>query len=285
MQQVLRLAEKGRGHTSPNPMVGAILDRNGKIVGQGYHRGAGMPHAEMEAIKDAGRMADGSTLYVNLEPCCHFGKTPPCTDAIISAGIKKVVYPVNDPNPVVNGKGARILKKHGIEVKSGLMAEQAKKLNEAYFKYQLTGLPFLNLKIEQTLDGKRTSSPSLTESLLSNSDRKETLRILSADKEIAGMRASRFFTKGDLIKYLRSLAAEGVLSVIVKGTDGWGAKILKHRLVDKICYLIYPEIGGRRPALEINLGINRISEAWKLSDVHYQNLGRAILVSGYINYN
>src|SRR4030066_573084 len=109
MQKVLKLAEKGRGLTSPNPMVGAILAKHDRIVGQGYHRKAGTPHAEVEAIRDAGKKVTGSTLYVSLEPCCHFGQTPPCTDAIISAGIKKVIYATRDPNPVVHGKGARIL--------------------------------------------------------------------------------------------------------------------------------------------------------------------------------
>jgi len=285
MQKVLKLAEKGRGLTSPNPMVGAVLVRNSRVVGQGYHRGAGKPHAEVEAIRDAGKKVTGSTLYVNLEPCCHFGQTPPCTDAIISDGIKKVVYATRDPNPVVNGKGARILKKHGVEVKSGLLAPEAKKLNEAYFKYQRSGLPFVTLKIEQTLDGQRRSAPSFSESLLSNSDQQAILRILSADKVITGTRISQFITKRELIKYLRSLAAEGVLSVVVNGADGLGAKLLKHRLIDKICYLISPEIGGKKPALEIDLGINRISEAWKLSEVKYQNLSGVIFVSGSLSYN
>jgi len=285
MQQVLKLAEKGRELTSPNPMVGAILVKHGRIVGQGYHRGAGKPHAEVEAIRNAGDKAIGSTLFVNLEPCCHFGQTPPCTDAIISAGIKKVVYAIKDPNPVVNGKGARILKNHGIDVKSGLLAKEAKRLNEAYFKYQKSGLPFVTLKIEQTLDGKRTSTPSLNESSLSNSDCQEILRILAADKEIAGIRTFQFITKNGLINYLRSLAAKGVVEVIVNGADGWGAKLLRHRLIDKICCLISPVIGGKKPVLEIDLGINRISEAWKLREVKYQNLSRVILVSGYLSYN
>jgi len=285
MQQVLKLAEKGRGYTSPNPMVGAILVKHGRIVGQGYHRGAGKPHAEVEAIRNAGDKAIGSTLFVNLEPCCHFGQTPPCTDAIISAGIKKVVYAIKDPNPVVNGKGARILKKHGIEVKSGLLAKEAKRLNEAYFKYQQTGMPFVTLKIEQTLDGKRTSAPSFSENSLSNSDQQETLNILSVDKVIAGTRISQFITKQDLIKFLRGLAAKGILSVIVNGADDLGTRLLRHRLIDKICYLISPVIGGKKPVLEIDVGIRKISEAWKLREVKYQKLPKVILVSGYLSYN
>jgi pyrimidine deaminase RibD-like protein/riboflavin biosynthesis pyrimidine reductase len=285
MQKVLKLAEKGRGYTSPNPKVGAVLVRNGRIVGQGYHRKAGKPHAEVEAIRDAGKGAAGSTLYVNLEPCCHFGKTPPCTDEIIASGIEKVVYSTRDPNPAVNGKGARILKKHGVKVKSGLLAPEAKKLNEAYFKFRKTGLPFVTLKIEQTLDGKRISAPSFSESLLSDSDRKETLRNLSADKIITGMRISQFIGRAGLVKYLRNLAAEGILSVIVNGADGLGAKLLRHGLIDKICYLISPEFGLKKSALELDLGINKISESWKLREVKYQKLSKVILVSGYLTYN
>ncbi|MEW5994773.1 MAG: bifunctional diaminohydroxyphosphoribosylaminopyrimidine deaminase/5-amino-6-(5-phosphoribosylamino)uracil reductase RibD, partial [Candidatus Zixiibacteriota bacterium] len=119
MRRALRLAEKGRGKTSPNPMVGAVLVKRYRIVGEGYHHHAGGEHAEREAIRKAGAEARGATLYVTLEPCCHHGRTAPCTEAIVEAGIRKVIYSTNDPDPRVNGRGARLLKKAGIQLENG----------------------------------------------------------------------------------------------------------------------------------------------------------------------
>ncbi|MFH1335255.1 MAG: bifunctional diaminohydroxyphosphoribosylaminopyrimidine deaminase/5-amino-6-(5-phosphoribosylamino)uracil reductase RibD [Candidatus Zixiibacteriota bacterium] len=147
------LAEKGRGSTSPNPMVGALVVKGNKILTTGFHRKFGAPHAEVVTLKAYGDQAKGATLYVNLEPCCHYGKTPPCTDLIIYSKIKRVVCSTIDPNPLVNGKGVRKLRKAGIEVNVGTMEEQAKKLNEAYFKYITTKIPFVILRIAGTLNG------------------------------------------------------------------------------------------------------------------------------------
>ena len=155
MKMVLRLAAKGAGLTSPNPMVGAVLVKGGKIIAEDYHRKPGTPHAEALVIQKAREKSKGATLYVNLEPCCHTDKrTPPCTKAIINAGIKKVVIGMKDPNPKVSGKGIEELKKAGIEIVSGILEEDAKKLNEAYIKYIITGKPFVTLKVAMTLDGK-----------------------------------------------------------------------------------------------------------------------------------
>jgi diaminohydroxyphosphoribosylaminopyrimidine deaminase/5-amino-6-(5-phosphoribosylamino)uracil reductase len=154
MRRALSLAEKGRGKTSPNPMVGAVIVKKGEIVGEGYHRCVGKEHAERVAIKKAGSKAKGATLFVNLEPCCHTGRTGPCTEAIINAGIGKVIFSVRDPDPRVNGKGARILKKAGVTVKSGLLKKEALQLNESYFGYHKNKRPFVILKMAQTLDGR-----------------------------------------------------------------------------------------------------------------------------------
>lgn len=148
------LAEKGRGKTSPNPLVGAVIVKNNFIVGRGYHKKAGTAHAEIIALKDAGEKARGATLYVNLEPCCHQGRTGPCSVAIIQAGIKRVVISTTDPNPLVGCKGVRQLCKAGVEVKTGVLKKEALKLNEVYFKYIQTGRPFVILKTAQTLDGR-----------------------------------------------------------------------------------------------------------------------------------
>ena len=154
MKLALELADKGRGKTSPNPMVGAVIVNNRRIVGRGYHHQAGTPHAEIHALKEAGKRARGAILYVNLEPCCHHGRTKPCTTEIIKAGISEVVYSIADPNPLVNGRGRRKLREFGIRVRSGILRQDAENLNEAYFKFIKTGLPFVILKTAQSIDGR-----------------------------------------------------------------------------------------------------------------------------------
>ncbi len=154
MRLSLQLAEKGKGRTSPNPMVGAVVVKKDRILASGFHQKFGGPHAEAIALKACSDQAKGATLYVNLEPCSHFGKTPPCTDLIIQSGIKKVVCATTDPNPQVNGKGIQRLKKKGIKVSLGILEKEAKRLNEVYFKYITTKLPFVVLKVVQTLDGR-----------------------------------------------------------------------------------------------------------------------------------
>ncbi|MDO8462143.1 MAG: bifunctional diaminohydroxyphosphoribosylaminopyrimidine deaminase/5-amino-6-(5-phosphoribosylamino)uracil reductase RibD, partial [Deltaproteobacteria bacterium] len=167
MRRCLDLALKAAGRTSPNPMVGAVLVRDGKIIAEGYHQKAGLPHAEVMAIRRASTACSPSwskrgtggvrnkdlTLYVNLEPCCHQGRTPPCTDAIIKAGIKQVVVGIRDPNRRVNGKGISELRKKGIKVRVGILEEECQRINDIYFKAITTGRPFVILKMAATLDG------------------------------------------------------------------------------------------------------------------------------------
>jgi diaminohydroxyphosphoribosylaminopyrimidine deaminase/5-amino-6-(5-phosphoribosylamino)uracil reductase len=155
IKRVLRLASKARGLTSPNPMVGAVLVKNKKIVSEDYHKLPGGPHAEALVIETAGKNAHGATLYVNLEPCCHIEKrTPPCTRSIINAGIRKVIISMSDPNPKVSGRGISELEEAGIQVQIGILEKEARKLNEFYIKYITSGRPFAILKIAMTLDGK-----------------------------------------------------------------------------------------------------------------------------------
>jgi len=157
MAQALKEARKGKGYTHPNPTVGAVIVKNGRIIGKGYHKKAGLPHAEVEAVKDAeskGYSVEGSTIYITLEPCSHYGKTPPCTDLIIKKKIKEVVVATTDPNPKVSGKGLERLKKEGIKTVSGVLEEKAKKLNEDFFVFITEKRPFVHLKIAQTLDGR-----------------------------------------------------------------------------------------------------------------------------------
>lgn len=154
MRRALALAVRGRGSVEPNPMVGCVLVRNGRIVGEGYHRRYGGPHAEVEAIRAAGRSARGATAYVTLEPCCHFGKTPPCTDALIAAGVRRVVVAMRDRFPPVSGRGVGILRKAGINVAVGLCQDEARRLNAPYLKLKSTGRPWVILKWAQSIDGK-----------------------------------------------------------------------------------------------------------------------------------
>ena len=157
MRRALRLARRGYGTTSPNPMVGAVLVKRGKVIGRGWHRRAGGPHAEVEALRDAerrGHRTRGAALYVTLEPCCTHGRTPPCTDAIIAAGIKRVVVAATDPNPAHAGRGFRILKSAGLEVGHGVLAEEATRLNESFNHWIVHRTPFVTVKAAMTLDGK-----------------------------------------------------------------------------------------------------------------------------------
>ncbi len=154
MRLALELAKKAEGFTSPNPLVGAVLVKDGEIVGTGYHARAGLPHAEIMALREAGEKAQGATLYVNLEPCCHRGRTGPCTEAVITAKIRKVVVAMADPNPLVAGKGIARLRQAGVEVAVGVLEAEAKRLNEVFSKYITTGLPFVVLKTAMSLDGK-----------------------------------------------------------------------------------------------------------------------------------
>ena len=155
MALALRLAAKGRGHTSPNPMVGAVIVNRGKIVGQGSHRKAGGPHAEVLAVSQAGSRANGGTLYVTLEPCSHLKKrTPPCVPLVITSGVRRVVVAMVDPNPQVSGRGIAQLKRAGIQVEVGCLEAEAQQLNEAYIHRVQTGRPFTILKAGMTLDGQ-----------------------------------------------------------------------------------------------------------------------------------
>jgi len=154
MRLALDLALKGRFETSPNPIVGACVVLKGKLVGQGWHKRFGGPHAEAMALRQAGKKAKGAVLYVTLEPCSSWGKTPPCVGTIIQSGIREVIFAVQDPNPKHAGRAAALLKKAGVRVRKGLLAREAESQNETFFKWIQTGKPFVTLKMAQTLDGK-----------------------------------------------------------------------------------------------------------------------------------
>lgn len=154
MRIALGLAKKAEGHTSPNPMVGAVIVKNGRVVGRGYHKRCGSAHAEVNAIRDAGRHARGATMYVTLEPCDHFGRTPPCTNAIIDSGVRRVIAAMKDPNPINNGRGLKKLKLNGIETRINVLKDEAQSLNKPYIKFVTKKMPYVTLKLAESLDGK-----------------------------------------------------------------------------------------------------------------------------------
>ena len=154
MLQAIQLAKQGEGWTNPNPMVGAVIGKNGRIIGKGYHKKCGELHAERNAIASLTESAEGATIYVTLEPCCHYGKTPPCTEAIIEQKIKRVVIGSRDPNPKVSGKGIKMLQEAGIEVIEDFMREECDRLNPVFFHYITTKTPYVVMKYAMTLDGK-----------------------------------------------------------------------------------------------------------------------------------
>lgn len=172
MRQALHIAGFAEGRTSPNPLVGAVVVRNNRIVGQGWHRKAGTPHAEIHALNQAGELAQGADLYVTLEPCSHHGRTGPCTEAIIHAGIKRVVVAMTDPNPIVSGQGIARIRQAGIEVEEGVLAEEAAKQNEVFIKWITTGMPFGVFKTAMTMDGKIAAASGQSQ-WISGSDARE----------------------------------------------------------------------------------------------------------------
>ncbi len=153
MRRALELAERGRGTTDPNPLVGCVLVRDGEVVGEGWHERAGGPHAEEVAVTDAGMDAVGATAYVTLEPCAHEGRTPPCAPALVDAGVREVVYAVDDPDPEARG-GAQVLREAGVDVRTGVLADDAERLNEEFLLVERRGRPFVTLKLAQSLDGR-----------------------------------------------------------------------------------------------------------------------------------
>lgn len=154
MRMAIELAEKGRGWTNPNPLVGAVIVKDGRVIGKGYHARCGELHAERNALADCSESPKGAVLYVTLEPCCHYGRTPPCTEAIIEAGIKEVIVGAKDPNPLVSGKGIALLREHGILVREGVLQQECEAQNRIFFHYMRTGMPYVILKYAMTLDGK-----------------------------------------------------------------------------------------------------------------------------------
>jgi len=215
MQRCLDIARNGLGKVSPNPLVGCVIMRNGKIVGEGFHQQFGGPHAEIFALLHAGKKAHGATLFVNLEPCVHFGKTPPCVDAIVQSGISTVVIATKDPNPLVGGKGIRRLHKAGIIVKVGLLRKEAELLNEKFFKFMNIGLPFVGIKLAQTIDGRIADVAGISKWITSEQARKEVHRLRSEYDAV--MVGANTVLKDDSELTVRFIKSRNPIRIVVDG--------------------------------------------------------------------
>lgn len=176
MRLALDLAQQGCGWTNPNPMVGAVIVKNGRIIGQGYHHRCGGLHAEREALKNCAEPPEGATLYVTLEPCCHQGRQPPCTDAILDAGIRRVVVGSGDPNPLAAGKGLEILRSHGVEVEAGVLQPECDALNRVFFHFIQTRRPYVVMKYAMTLDGKTATRTGASQWITGEAARQQVHR-------------------------------------------------------------------------------------------------------------
>lgn len=184
MARALRLALRGLFTTDPNPRVGCVLVRNGQVLGEGWHRRVGEPHAERIALAAAGERARGATAYVTLEPCCHHGRTPPCTDALISAGVARVVAAMVDPNPLVAGKGLARLREAGVEVQSGLLESEARALNPGFIKRMEQGLPWCRCKLAASLDGRTAMASGESRWISSDASRRDVQRLRARSSAI-----------------------------------------------------------------------------------------------------
>ncbi len=184
MQQALQLAEKGLYSTDPNPRVGCVVVRQGVVVGEGWHQRTGEPHAETNALRQAGGSARGATVYVTLEPCCHYGKTPPCSKALVEAGVKRVVVAMTDPNPRVAGQGLTELLAAGIQVESGLLQEQAERLNPGFISRMSRGRPWVRCKLAMSLDGRTAMASGESKWITSEQARADVQRLRARSSAI-----------------------------------------------------------------------------------------------------
>lgn len=242
MRRALALAERGRFRVSPNPMVGACVVSRGKLVGSGFHEKFGGPHAEPNALARAGKKARGATLYVTLEPCATWQKTPPCAPLIKEKGIKKVVIGCLDPNPLNRGKGVRFLREQGISVEIGVLENEVRKQNEGFFKCMTAKRPFVTLKMAQTLDGKIATREGLSR-WISSPPSREFVHKLRADHDAVLVGKNTFYQDDPRLtvpKGARSLAAGKPWKIVMISTQGWSpkARIFED---DRLTILVFPE--------------------------------------------
>lgn len=309
LERALELAERGRGRVEgTHPVVGAVLVRDGEVVGEGWYSGRGTPHAEVAALAAAGERARGATLYVSLEPCSHHGATPPCADAVVEAGVARVVAAVGDPNPKVSGRGFERLRASGIEVEVADLWE-ARVQNEAWRVWIAERRPFVTYKVALTVDGRVTVPGSRWVSGEESRRRVHELRAAS-DAVAVGMGTVRAdaplltargvgaerqprrlafgggplpegseleLRSGPLEEELRALAAQGVRSLLLEGGPTLASSFLAAGLVDRLLLFVAPTLAGSGPR-----AFRELPEARDLTHVALERLGDDVLVSGYL---
>lgn len=322
IRRTLELAAQGGGLTSPGVMVGAVIVKDGRVVGEGFYTYDGVRHAEIVALEQAGEAARGSTVYTNLEPCSHYGRTPPCAKALIDAGVKRVVTAMADPNPAVNGGGIAMLRAAGIEVETGILESDAQTLNEAFITYKLEDRPFGILKIAMTLDGKiatRTgeskwitseASRALVQELRhqvdaivtgsgtvladkprlsdrTNLPRRRPLLPVIVDRRgrVTGFPGALLF-RGELPELAAALRAREIQSFLMECGPDLAFNALRAGIVDKIIVFIAPRIlGGREIPAIGGEGIERLSEAVQLRDWSVTHSGPDLVLTTYVHRN
>jgi diaminohydroxyphosphoribosylaminopyrimidine deaminase/5-amino-6-(5-phosphoribosylamino)uracil reductase len=253
MKMALRLAAKGVGRTSPNPAVGAVLVRGSEVVGRGYHRAAGLPHAEVEAIRDAGAAAKGSDLYVTLEPCCHAGRTGPCTEAILSAGIRRVAAAMKDPNPLVAGKGLSALRRAGVPAVVGLLEEEAKLLNRSYCRWVVSGKPYVTLKLAMSLDGQIAAFTGSSRWISGEASRRIVHRMRAASDAV--LVGGKTFRRDDPLLSARLPGARDPRRVILTSRlTGLSARRLFRKGKGEILVVCPRGVSGRDVSRVVSLG-------------------------------
>jgi diaminohydroxyphosphoribosylaminopyrimidine deaminase/5-amino-6-(5-phosphoribosylamino)uracil reductase len=321
MDRALALAERGRRTTRPNPVVGAVLVRDGVVVGEGWHERAGGPHAEALALEAAGRKARGSTLYVTLEPCSHHGRTPPCADLISASGVTRVVYGIHDPNPEVSGRGLARLREAGIEVAEAApdLAERARRQNEAWRTWIALGRPFVTYKAAMTLDGRLAASGGDARWVSGEESRQRVHELRAASDAVAvGMGTARAenpaltardvgatrqprrlaFGSGPLPEgseleqvegllpaALARLGEEGVQSILLEGGPTLAGAFLREDLIDKVVLFLAPKLigGDDAPPLFAGPGARTLGDAVDLDRIEVAPSGEDVVLTAYIH--
>jgi diaminohydroxyphosphoribosylaminopyrimidine deaminase / 5-amino-6-(5-phosphoribosylamino)uracil reductase len=321
VELALELAERGRGTTKPNPVVGAVLVRDGDVVGRGWHERAGGPHAEIVALEAAGESAHGATLYTTLEPCAHQGRTPPCVDALEAAGVMRVVAAAEDPNPKANGQGFEKLRAAGIKVElvEGDAATRARRQNEAYRTWVAQGRPFVTYKAAMTLDGRLAAaggdarwvsgkeSRQLVHELRAASDAVAvgtgtvdadspalTARDVEAPRQPRRLAFGRGplpegseleLCSGSLENELARLAEEEVQSLLLEGGPTLAGAFLRADLIDKLVLFVAPKVigGDDAPPLFAGPGVRSLGDAASITSLEASRVGQDLLLTGYIH--
>jgi diaminohydroxyphosphoribosylaminopyrimidine deaminase/5-amino-6-(5-phosphoribosylamino)uracil reductase len=319
IRRALELAEEGEGLTSPGAMVGAVIVKDGTIVGEGFYTYDGLKHAEILALEQAGPAARGATVYTSLEPCCHYGRTPPCTKALVQAGVSRVVTAMQDPNPDVNGRGLSMLRAAGIETICGILEQEARLLNEAFITYKTEQRPFGILKIAMTLDGKIatrtgeskwitseqsrdrvqhlrhccdaviTGSGTFLQDQPQLSDRtgrprrRPLLRVILDRRGRSGHAPEFLVYRESLRALLDELYRREIQSFLLECGPDLAFNALKAGIIDKIVAFIAPRIlGGREIPAVGGEGFEQLNEALALRDVSIEIVGQDIMVVGYV---